>query len=191
MRVATLPWFLMIAMFAVCCLVEPLFAQAQREESTCRVDEVDMGGYCASLPPAHTQAEKDKRRITRFRGVGMMPGRADGKSSQASPSSGAVPPPLDLVINSGFGVQLGAYASKQTALSVVLSLESRGNPVLLARLERGDQILWACILGPYPDKQSAQVARDRIRLDERFRSAWVRPLKSLVLEGLTSESTEE
>mgnify|MGYP000513017961 CR=1 FL=1 len=43
-------------------------------EIRARMDEIDMGDYCASLPPAVDKEEQKRRRVTRFRGESMMPG---------------------------------------------------------------------------------------------------------------------
>lgn len=67
-----------------CCLLTLLLSQAlavsaqeTEQPGGCAEDEVDMGDYCASLPPAMTEEEKQRRRVTRFRGKSMMPGRVE------------------------------------------------------------------------------------------------------------------
>lgn len=66
-------------------------AEEEQKPGACEVDEIDMGDYCASLPPAITEEDKSRRRITRFRGKSMMPGRTEGDS--ATPEEDAKPLP--------------------------------------------------------------------------------------------------
>ena len=120
-----------------------LFAQTNSKQGECALDELDMGDYCASLPSAKTQSEKDTRRITRFRGTSMMPGR----TGEISPGSGPAEEPGQTlaadpgIAGEGFNLQLGAFSTREVAESVAHSVKSPGPPITVVPVESGERIL--------------------------------------------------
>lgn len=190
-----------LALVCACVLSGPLYAQTQPKDGECKPDELDMGDYCASLPPATTQTEKERRRITRFRGESMMPGRTGSATPAAPktttpedvPDTPVITPPEPEPSNpfSGYSVQLGAFSSRELAQSVAFSIESPDSKISLVPLERGERVLWACVMGPFPDNDSAMMARDRLRKDKRFRSAYIKPPQAGANQEITHDSTQE
>ena len=159
-----------------------LVAQTKPKQGECLPDEMDMGDYCASLPPAMTGEEKELRRVTRFRGSSMMPGRIGSAPVTTPTPHEPVVPPIELAPTDSFVVQLGAFSTRELAESVATSVESPGPPVHVVALDHGDHVLWACIQGPFPDRGSAVKARDYIRGIRKFRSAYVKLLEPELLE---------
>jgi cell division septation protein DedD len=90
-----------------------------------------------------------------------------------------------------FGVQLGVFSSKSTAISVGRPLADAGLPVYLTPVERGGRVLWACIHGPYPDQESAADAAGRLRIDHRVGNTYIKPLADLELTELSHDTTEK
>ncbi len=177
---------------------DPLPADTRDKEGECRLDEVDMGDYCASLPPARSQTVKERRRVTRFRSTGMMPGRASEtlgtQDKQALPQKLQTDEPVlaeQVVIKTGFSVQLGAFSTRERAESVAISVESSGPPVTVVPLQSGNQLLWACIQGPFPDKPSAIEARDHLRKERRFRTAYIKANETVAQQGIANDRTEK
>ena len=180
-----------------------LAAQTRPKQGECLPDEMDMGDYCASLPPAITGEEKENRRVTRFRGSSMMPGKtSEATATTTAPLEPApspvelVPSPVELVPTEGFIVQLGAFSTRELAESVATSVESPGPPFHVLALDSGDRVLWACIQGPFPDRDSAVKARDFIRGNRKFRSAYIKSIDPALLEsekeqGMTNDSTKK
>ncbi len=172
-----------------------LGAQTRPKIDECQPDEVDIGDYCASLPPAVTETEKKKRRVTRFRGKSMMPGRVGAKPATvpAPPAKEPLTEPLVAPAEptSGFIVQLGAFSSREVAESVAASLSSSPILVRIVPLDRGDHVLWACIKGPFENRELAVQSRDLLRKDKRFRSAYVKLLDTEIRQGLANDNTEK
>jgi hypothetical protein len=191
------PRLLWLTFLCACLVSGSLFAQTRPKEGECKADEVDMGDYCAGLPPATTQPEKERRRVTRFRGESMMPGRIGEAESERVPADqppAGIPPSPEAVPQdpaSGYSVQLGAFSTRELAESVVHSIESPGSPVTVVPLERGDRILWACMMGPFPDKGSALIARDQIRKDKKFRTAYIKPPQAGLKQETANDTTQK
>jgi hypothetical protein len=169
------------------------YAQTRPKDGECRPDELDMGDYCASLPPARSQSENEQRRVTRFRAESMMPGKANTNSPGSAPAVDPkqVPAPVAPVDSDGFFVQIGAFSTRALAESVALSVESPGSPLVVFPLHRGNRVLWACTLGPFPDKASAEETRDWIRKDNRFGSAYVKAMDSEAKQGFANDKTQK
>ncbi len=196
-------FLLLILMLAGCLLVTTLAAQTRPEGDECRPEEVDMGDYCASLPPAQTESEKDRRRVTHFRRKGMMPGKVDSSGVSKKDKNTLVPqktevgaPQKPVGKIDGFLVQLGAFSTREAAQSVAASVESPHTPVMIIPLERGDRILWSCAIGPFPDRKSADAVRDQMRENKKFRTAFVTTSSSETAKTETSigpvnDSTEK
>ena len=107
-----------------------------------------------------------------------------------------VPSPVEFEPTEGFIVQLGAFSTRELAESVANSVESPGPPFHVLALDRADRVLWACIQGPFPDRDSAEKARDLIRGNRKFRSAYIKLMDPALLEngkeqGMTNDSTKK
>ncbi len=168
----------------------PASAQDADVELQCRPDEVDMGDFCARRSPEARQLKPGAKRATPYRVNSLMPGHA-GESlaeSGAEPDAGT----KDVTQGHGWGVQLGAFSSKETADAVArAAAQIIGGPFHLAPLERGERILWACIHGPFPDEESASAARKRLLSDTNHAEAFVKPLDNLKLIELDHASTQK
>ena len=180
------------------------FAQEEKETSHCRPDEFDMGDYCASLPPPGTNDEAAVRRVTPFRGRSMMPGRTKTptvrrQAGRAAPRrAGPVTPQAEPTspipahqANSGFVVQLGVFSEKPSALAYAETLRKDGLAISVARVTRGNRVLWACIHGPFPDGESAATAAGRLRIDHHISDTYIKPLDDLELTELSHDTTEK
>jgi cell division septation protein DedD len=166
-------------------------AQTRLNQGECRPDEMDMGDYCASLQPEMTGEEQDKRRVTGFRRSSMMPGRTGAKPASTPIILEPVLPPVEQAPAEEFVVQLGAFSNKQLAQSVADSVESPGLPIHVIALNWRDTVLWACVQGPFSDRNSAVIARDLIRGKKKFRSAYIKTLNPEMEQGLAHDSTKK
>lgn len=168
----------------------PLGAQDASDEPRCRPDEIDMGTYCAGRPPQARKLKPGATRSTPFRIRSMMPGHV-GEAPYREPPK-RPEGPADSPAGHGFGVQFGVFAERQTAVSVLRSAaQALDGPFRLAPMSQGNRILWACIHGPFPDKESAAAARNRLHEATRFRDAFVKRLDELELIELEHANTEE
>lgn len=187
---------LVLAVSASLVLIDQLQAQTRPKDGECEVDEVDMGDYCASLPPAVSEEEKKRRRVTRFRGESMMPGRTGSKAARPAPAAKPVIPaepplPVDVIPDDGFIVQMGAFSTRELAESIAETVSTPPGPVRVIPLDRGDHQLWACILGPFKTKDLAVLSRDQVQQDKRFRSAYVKLMNPEIIKGLTHDNTKK
>jgi cell division septation protein DedD len=172
-----------------------VYAQDDEKEKGCAIDEVDMGDYCASLPVAVTEAEKKRRRITRFRGTSMMPGKVDS-TRPAKPAAPALPSqpgptPEPAPPEGGFVVQLGAFSTREIAESVVASVSPLGPAIRIMPLQRGDRVLWFCIQGPFESREQAALSRDHIRKEKNFKSAYIKTVDSEIRQGWGNDNIKE
>jgi cell division septation protein DedD len=172
-----------LALGVMVCL--SLEAQTRPKDGECLPDEIDLGEYCASLPPPQNEEERKKRTVTRFRGKSMMPGIVSDNNEK--PAKTVAKPPVQkeipaaeipVTLTQGFMIQLGAFSKQESAELIASSIENPEAPVNVNPLQSGERQLWACTLGPFADKSSAEQARDRLRTDKRFRTAFVTAWKS-------------
>jgi cell division septation protein DedD len=175
---------------------DPLQAQTRPKDGECEANEVDMGDYCASLPPAITEAEKKRRRVTRFRGESMMPGKTDSEAARPVPPVTPVTPaqlplPVVSIPDHGFIVQLGAFSTQEMAESIALTVATQPGPVRVISLERSGRLLWACILGPFESRGLAVVSRDQVQQDTRFKSAYIKLMDPEIVKGITNDNTKK
>jgi cell division protein FtsN len=210
---------------AILLLAGATLAQTRAKEGECRPDELDMGDYCASLPPAANEDEEQRRRVTRFRGTSMMPGRTGvanktmpgpkpastltGNKAATSmgqqiptpavtpvtPPSGAeaaVPAPVPAgSLASQFIVQLGAFSSETLAASVAASIVAPQAPIHIVPLTRNERVLWACVQGPFASLDEATAARDLLRRQQAFKSAYIKSIDPEIEKGLVYDPTEK
>ena len=181
-----------LALATGCLFSVDLPGQERPKPGECAADEVEIGEYCVSQSPDLSGETSKHRRITPFRGKSIMPGLVGKKPAIPAPvppvKAVALPAPIE---PAGFIVQLGAFSTHELAKSVAQSIQSAEVPVTVTPLGRNGRVLWACIQGPFPDKSSAAVARDTLRLDKRFRGAYIKPLQSESTRGLVNVRTEE
>jgi hypothetical protein len=168
----------------------PLAAQEEAEEPRCGPDEIDMGDYCAGRRPAAQKLGPGSTRRTPFRIRSMMPGHV-GEAPEAE-SPGLPQGTVAAAAGTGFGVQFGVFSDQAAAESVALgAAETVQGPFHVARIEQGSRILWACIHGPFPDRESAAAARNRLHDATRFKDAFVKSLNELKLIELEHATTQE
>lgn len=160
-------------------------AQTRPKDGECLANEIDLGDFCASLPPPKTEAEKKRRTITRFRGESMMPGLMSQTPEKPGKTQATPPAKIEQAVGQssktlteGFMLQLGVFSTRERAEKVASSIISTGIQVNIDPLQRGDSILWRCSIGPFANRDSAEQSRDQMRIDERFSTAFVTSWKA-------------
>jgi len=153
----------------------------------CADGSAPVDGRCVETPAEPREALPP--RVTPFRARSLMPGHVD------EPRKTVRKAPVDApraVAGSGYGVQIGAFSERSTALKLAQQLiDDIGGDFRLAPIARGNRILWACIHGPFPDRATAQAALGRIRSETAHQEAFVKPLDQLELIEPRHVSTEE
>lgn len=179
-------------------VVSSAMAQEQTTEEECLPHEVDMGEYCVSAAQKDNEEVLPGRKATPFRRQGMMPGGVKTAVKKPEEKKAPLPQvvvshnlPAPVVAQGGFGIQLGAFSSRESAISVASSVISAGTPVLLSPIERGNKVLWACVAGPYAQADDAREDLGKIKADSRFAGAYIKPLNGMKLEGISHDSLEK
>ncbi|MBT8062709.1 MAG: hypothetical protein HKO64_07850 [Xanthomonadales bacterium] len=157
----------------------------------CAEDEIDIGEYCVKVVESEPE-QAGTPKATPFRRESMMPGVVRRSSPQPPAETPARKPavvvrqtiPVPVVAEGGYGIQLGAWSSRETAERVGLSVIESGVNAILSPMQRGDKLLWACIAGPYASEDAARGDLQLLKSDSRFSQAWTKPLKGLRLEGI-------
>jgi hypothetical protein len=168
----------------------PAWSQDADPQGECLPEEIDMGEYCARRLPEVRKLEPGAKRATPFRKRSMMPGQVGDPSSE--PMAGLPRGTIESQDGHGFGVQLGAFSERSVANDVARSAAAAmGEPFYLAPLARGERILWACILGPFPDEASAMAALARVQDRTRYKDAFIKPLDQLKLVEVDHATTQE
>jgi len=123
----------------------------------------------------------------------MMPGKKDASEPARVPElvPETVTPPANPAPPGGFLLQLGAFSSKEVAESVAGSVESPGLQVIVASIETANGILWVCYQGPFESRASAESAREQVRTDSRFHTAYIKSVDTAIQQGLLNDSTEK
>jgi DedD protein len=127
------------------------------------VPSAATGEPAATTPPADAQAPAiitDKGRPEPAKPAPAPPPRSDSKAAPAAPAAANTPasPPHE-----GFAVQLAAFADDKGANALAGRLKKSGYAAYTEPLKTSKGTLWRVRVGPYPSREAALAARDKLR----------------------------
>ena len=134
----------------------------------------DAGSGATAARPSTPSSASPASDATKASSASAAP-RAEGKA--AAPSAAAQPAPavvaaaakpaatVDAVPHEGFAVQLAAFADDKGANALAGRLKKSGYAAYTEPLKTSKGTLWRVRVGPYPSREAALAARDKLKTE--------------------------